>query len=199
MARCLAPSRLSLAILGLLTLAALGATSASAQLGFEPRGDVSRYVPPRDDAGSWDGTWWYTSRDHKIALWIRTEDGVPQIKLRLFSLVAPEGFETDWTGAAEYITKIGPGTFRLTLGERDANTIHGTWDWKLEAPDSARIEHGTFSMHRTNGGRQMAFVFDELIRTMRRNGRPDDVFTSAPALTFFLGSKRQVLWDELPF
>ena len=191
MPRCLTPF--------LVALAVLGAGPALAQVGFEPRGEVTRFVPPRDDSGSWDGTWWYVSRDHKIALWIRTADGAPQIKLRLFSLIAPEGFETDWTGASEYITKIGPGTFQLALGERDANTIKGTWDWALTAPDSARIEHGTFAMHRTNGGRQLAMVFDELIRTMRRRGRPDDVFTSSPSMTFFLGSKRLVLWDELPF
>jgi hypothetical protein len=170
-----------------------------AQSGFEPKGVVSKFVPPRDDSGSWDGTWWYVNRDGKFALWIRNENGVPQIKLRYLSLNTPEGFETDWLGASDYITKIGPGKFRLTLDERDANTIKGHWDWTLDATDSSRIEAGTFSMHRTNKGRQLAMVFDELTRTMRRRNRPDDVFSSAPSMTFFLGSKRQVLWDELPF
>ena len=193
------PRTLSIAITTLLALAALGAGPLAAQLQFEPKGEVSRFIPPRDDAGSWDGTWWYVSRDGKIALWIRTADGKPQIKLRYLSLNAPEGFETDWVGASDYITKIGPGKFRLSLGESDANTITGKWDWTLDSTNSSRIEAGTFKMHRTNHGRQLAMVFDELIRTMRRQNKPDDVFTSAPSLTFFLGSKRQVLWDELPF
>jgi len=199
MARPLARIRRPLSILGAFLVATLFAAPLGAQLTFEPRGEVSRFVPPRDDAGSWDGTWWYVSRDSKIALWIRAENGTPQVKLRFLSMNAPEGFETDWTGAADYITKIGPGKFRLTLSERDLNTIHGRWDWSLEATDSARIESGTFAIHRTNRGRQLALVFEELIRTMHRKGRPDDVFTSSPALTFFLASKRHVLWDELPF
>lgn len=177
----------------------LGSPHAVAQATFEPRGEVSRFVPPRDDAGSWDGTWWYVNRESKIALWIRTENGVPQVKLRYMSTSWPEGFETDWAGASEYITKIGPGKFQLTLEERDANTIKGKWDWTLKAEDSSRVEIGTFAMHRTNRGRQLAFVFDELVRLKRRAGKPDEGFTSAPSLTFFKGSGRLVLWDELPF
>jgi len=199
MARPTARLHRPLSIVATLLFLALLAAPLSAQLGFEPKGEVSRFVPPRDDAGSWDGTWWYVNRDSKIALWIRTESGSPQVKLRFMSTSAPEGFETDWNGLSDYITKIGPGKFRLTLGERDANTIRGQWDWTLSAPESARIETGTFSIHRTNRGRQLALVFDELLRTMRRDGKPDDVFSSAPSLTFFLASKRQVLWDELPF
>ncbi len=193
------PRSLSLAIAAMLALAAVAGGPLAAQLQFEPKGELSRFIPPRDDTGSWDGTWWYVNRDGKIALWIRTADGKPQVKLRYMSLNGPEGFETDWVGASDYITKIGPGKFRLTLGEKDANTIKGQWDWTLDSSNSSRIETGTFTIHRTNRGRQLALVFDELIRTMRRQNRPDEVFMSAPSLTFSLGSKRHVLWDELPF
>jgi len=199
MVRARWPVRCCTTIVATVAAALLLSDAATAQVTFEPRGNMARYVPPRDDAGSWDGTWWYVNRESKIALWIRTENGMPQIKLRYVSTNWAEGFETDWEGASDYVTKLGPGKFRMTLGERDANSIAGRWDWTLESPGSTRVEAGTFALHRTNTGRGLAFVFEELLRSRRTVGRPEVGHISAPSLTFTKGSTRLVLWDELPF
>ena len=36
-------------------------------------------IPERTDAGEWYGTWYYVQRDFKMAMWIRMEDGSPQV------------------------------------------------------------------------------------------------------------------------
>jgi hypothetical protein len=157
-----------------------------------------KQVPERTDAGNWHGTWYYVSRDFKLAMWIRHEGEVPEVMLRFLSLAAPEGFQTDWAGQAEYPVRTGSGTFRLTVTEGDANTIKGSWDWKLQMGKSARVETGTFTIFRTSDGRSLVMNFDELNRRIER-GETKDEMRGAPAWTFRKASKRLALWDELPF
>jgi hypothetical protein len=78
--------------------------------GYAPAQSRSQYVgrttvtaPDRTDAGEWDGTWFYVTRARKMALWIRTEDGQPRMKLRLLGQSGGlESFTTDWDSQAEY-------------------------------------------------------------------------------------------------
>src|SRR5262249_42392592 len=78
-------------------------------------------------SGSFDGTWMYVNRDSRYAMWIRTRNGKPQVKLQYQSLANPEAFETDWDGKATYYLAGTPVTFELKLGKADANQIVATW------------------------------------------------------------------------
>mgnify|MGYP001382633408 CR=1 FL=1 len=55
-------------------------------------------VPVETGAGVWDGTYVFSCRDFKIALWMQTRGGAPEMKLHYVSLQNPESFETDWAG-----------------------------------------------------------------------------------------------------
>ena len=81
-------------ILAAAALAIVVATPLVAQPSPAPHRSVR--IAERTDAGDWDGTWWYVSRDAKMALWIRTVDGVPELRFQYASKNAPEGFVTDW-------------------------------------------------------------------------------------------------------
>ena len=165
----------------------------------DPMGRAVIVVPDRTDKGSWDGTWVYANRDAKYALWLRTsQEGRPQARLRYQSISSPEGFETGWDGKASYALAGQPVTFVLGLDQADANVLAGSWDWNAEFADSARIEKGTFEAFRSGDGRSLVLHFKSYQRMVRRK---DNVRTTEalPVWTFRKVSKREALWDELPF
>ena len=90
---------------------------------FSDYGRVSRKVIEPSDAGIWDGTWYYVNRDSRLVMWIKTEDGVPQIKLQYLSTASSEGFATDWSGNASYKMPHAEGSFSLNIKKRDADVI----------------------------------------------------------------------------
>jgi hypothetical protein len=154
--------------------------------------------PARSDAGEWHGTWYYISRDAKIAIWIRVTDGLPEAKMQYFGVGTAEQFATDWNGHAEYDFKNRHrGVFDLKFEERDANTIKGRWEWTLEK-DTTRIERGDFIMYRAGYGRSFVMRFDNYERIFVSGDR-EQVWRTDQALTFRKISKRLVMWEELPF
>jgi len=156
-------------------------------------------IPDRTDAGVWDGTWYYISRDHKIALWIRTTDGLPELQIQYFGFTMAEHFITDWQGHAEYDVKGRHlGRFDFAITERDANTIKGSMDWTLQVGETTRSETANFTMYRAGHGLSIIMRFNEYERVEttakeRRSWRPEQSWT------FRKASKRLVLWEELPF
>src|SRR4029077_7136408 len=77
-------------------------------------------------AGTFDGTWMYVNRDVQFGMWIRTKNGVPQIKIQHQSLAGPEAFETDWEGKASYYLGGNPVTFELKPAQSSADRITGS-------------------------------------------------------------------------
>ena len=152
------------------------------------------------DAGRFEGTWAYTNRDAKIALWLReSADGPPEVKMRYSNSATREEFETDWSGHAEYYVAGQRARFEIKLTGGDADAATGTWDWVVQFSDAGREEHGRFTMQRGHDGRKLVLRFAEFER--RRTVGPD-VRVSTPehhGMTFVKASKRIVLWDELPF
>lgn len=165
---------------------------------FTPWGRTTIQVPERSDDGDWDGTWWYSNRDFKIALWIETAEGKPRVKLRYLSLNSPEGFETDWNGDAQYDMGNAPGIFALNMKQRDRDTIAGRWEWALTGQRSVRREEGDYTIYRAGDGRHLVIQFHRLEKVVESGGQTRRSETS-PTLSFRKASKRQVLWDELPF
>lgn len=155
-------------------------------------------LPDSTAAGVWDGTWMYLSRDSQMAFWMRTQNGVPQMKLQYQSLAAPEAFETDWDGKAVYYIAGQPATYEIKLSKREKDALEGTWSWDVQFPDSGRAENGQFAMYRAGDGRSLVVRFDAFERTVRR-GDQVTRYDVAPVWTFRKASKRLVLWDELPF
>ncbi len=191
-ARVLRAAALPLAVAAIV----LGSPPVPAPTTFE--GEVGVLVPDPTEAGSWDGTWFYTSRDARIALWMRTRDGKPQLKLEYQGMQAPEAFETDWDSKATYYLAGQPATFEIKMTRADANRIEATWRWEVQFEDSGRIETGTFSIYRAGDGRSLVFKFDRLERLVRRGGA-ERKYEFKPTFSFRKMSKRtDVLWDELP-
>ena len=73
-------------------------------------------IPGAVDEGTWYGTWYHVSRDHRVAIWMRTaDDGQPELKLRYLRMGTPaEQFSTDWSGQTEYEVQRAPASFSLT-------------------------------------------------------------------------------------
>ena len=175
-----------------------------------PAGEVKTGVPgPGPDtlvleraepttAGSFDGTWMYVNRDSRYALWIRTKDGVPQVKLQYQSLASPEAFESDWDGKAVYYLAGNPVNFDLKLGKATKDQILGTWSWDAKIDASARRENADVVMYRTHYGRTILMDFQNFVRVVTRNGK-DAVMKTPINWTWNKVSKRELLWDELPF
>jgi hypothetical protein len=191
------PASWTRAAFGVLVLASAGAlTLASVSEPPEAPQEKEAPAPPRTDAGVWDGTWVYVSRDSRLALWLRTTAGKPELRLQYQSLAQAEAFETDWNGVATYYLAGQPASFQIEITRRDANTIEGKWNWDLDFEDSGRYEDGAFTLYRAGDGRQLVLRFDKLERRIRRNA---DVtrYTIKTAWTFTKASKRLVLWDEV--
>jgi len=165
---------------------------------FTDWGRVSRTVIEPSNAGVWDGTWFYVNRDSRLVMWIKTEDGVPQVKVQYRSTASSEGFISDWSGNSSYQLSQANGKFSMNIKNRDANVIEGRWDWSLEGKDSFRIEQGDYRMYRTGDGRFFVLDFSEYSKSL--SGRKGErLYETQPSWTFQKASKRLVLWDELPF
>lgn len=191
------------------TLLTVSALACASSLAAQPRGRLPRDLPihraaepglpVRTDAGVWDGTWYYVHRDGRMAIWIRRgKDDKPEVKLQYQSLTAPEAFETDWNGKANYYLAGQPATFEVALEERTDTTIRGTWKWDVQFEDSGRTEAGAFTFYRASDGRQLVLKFDRWERIIRRRDQVKR-YSRPPAWTFVKASKRLVLWDEIPF
>lgn len=165
---------------------------------FTDFGRSTRKVIEASNEGIWDGTWYYVSRDARMVMWIKTEDGLPRVKFRFLSNQAAEGFETDWDGNAKYSLPQSEGNFSLNIKKRDADVIEGHWDWRLESQKSSREEQGDYRMYRTGDGRFFVIDFSDFRKTLKGK-KGTRVFKTHPAWTFQKASKRLVLWDELPF
>jgi hypothetical protein len=149
-------------------------------------------------AGSFDGTWMYVNRDARVALWARTKNGVPQVKLQYVSLASPEAFETDWDGKAEYYLAGSTATFELKLGKSSSDRIVGTWSWVLKIGTSGRRETADIVMYRTGYGRTLLLDFQNYEKTITRDGQ-DKTVKLPIAWGLLKISRRELLWDELPF
>lgn len=165
--------------------------------GFTGRMAIS--APERTDAGSWDGTWAYSSVDARMALWIRTTEGKPELKLQYTSGLTALAFETDWNGKATFYLSEKPATFEIGTTRRDSDVIEGTWNLDVQLGKSGRTEKGTFTMYRaTTTGRMLVVKFHEYDLVFRRGDKITHI-DIPPAWTFVKVSKRQALWDELGF
>lgn len=166
----------------------------------ETFGRAKLEIPGAVAEGTWDGTWYHVSRDYRVALWMRTAaNGRPELKLQYLRVGSPaEQFTTDWSGRAEYEVQRAPATFSLTLTEGDQDGLRGDWFWDLQFAASGRTEEGVVTIYRGGDGRKLVFLFDPWERRLRRG---DEVQTISTGMTwtFIKASKRQVLWDELPF
>lgn len=182
----------------LLLVAALVGLAGEAGAQYERFKARSIQVPERTDAGSWDGTYWYVSRDLHMAMWIRTTEGLPQIRLHVLHLVGPEEFVTDWNGEATYEARNGRGDFALRLGERDADTIKGSWTWNLHVGDSVRSQIGEITLFRSGVGREVVMLFDPYKVYIGKSGE-ERWRTVEQVWTFRKASTRLVRWEELPF
>jgi hypothetical protein len=149
-------------------------------------------------SGTFDGTWMYVNRDSRFALWIRTRNGTPQVKLQYQSLATPEAFETDWDGKAVYYLAGNPVNFDLKLGDANTNQIKGSWSWALVVDRSGRREMADLVLYRTGYGRTLMADFQNYRKIVTREGK-DTIFKAPVNWTWMKVSKRELLWDELPF
>lgn len=189
------PNRMPILLALLAALAAPASDVAAQERPFAP-GSVR--VPEATDAGSWDGTYWYINREMKVAMWVRTADGVPEVRLRVARLRGGEEFTTDWNAEATYETRHGRGDFALRLPERDANRMAGTWEWNLEAGGSVRKQRGRVSLYRAGIGREVVLLFDPFEFYIGPAG--EEAWRPLQQVwTFRKASKRLIRWEELPF
>lgn len=193
--------RRAAAILVAVLLAAMAARAAlpprkSDTPGFT--GQAGVFVPERTEDGIWDGTWFYNSVDAKIALWMRTRRGKVEARVRYQSGKASIGFETDWTGVAAYHAFEHPASFAIKFSKTGPGEIAGTWSWTTRLHASTRTENGSFTLFRARDGRTLVMEFkDYELVTIRPTGSARA--TTSPAWTFLKASKREALWDEIPF
>ncbi len=156
------------------------------------------HIPDASTEGTWDGTWFHISRDHRVALWARTQDGKLELRLQYFRIGRAEQFETDWATTASYDVDGAPGTFSLTVTEASDDQLEAKWDWRLQFADSGRFETADITIYRTGDGRQLVFLFEDFKRELHR-GQDVQTASTRKTWTFRKASKRLILWDELPF
>ena len=150
------------------------------------------------NAGTFDGTWIYVNRDSRFAMWIRTKQGKRQLRLQYQSLASPEAFETDWDGKAIYYMGDKPVNFELKLTTQTADELSGTWSWVLKFGTSGRVETADVLLYRTTYGHMMQMDFKNYAKTLIRNG-VDRTVNVPTSWAWTKVSKREILWQEMPF
>lgn len=166
-----------------------------------PGGGTDRVMVHKDDpvtAGSFEGTWMYVNRDARFVLWSRMKDGVPQVKLQYQSLASPEAFETDWDAKALYYLGEAPVTFSLALDLRTADRMEGKWTWIVDGGSRQRKETADIVIFRTEYGRSLQMDFLNFERLVIGGGK-NRIMHMPLVWTWTKISKRELLWDELPF
>lgn len=148
--------------------------------------------------GNFDGTWMYVNRDSRFAMWIRTKDGRKQVRLQFQSLAGPEAFETDWDGKAVYYMAGQPVTFELALATADAARMTGSWSWIAQLEGASRKETADLLIYRTAYGRSLQMDFKNYEKTMTLGGK-DRTARVPTSWSWIKVSKRELLWEELPF
>jgi hypothetical protein len=185
---------LTLVALGLST--GIGAPDAEAQKS-RPSGRAGENRDrPATDLGRWHGTWTHVHRDGRTAMWIDESGEKIRVRIQYQGTSKPEGFVTDWDGAATYIFAGEPGTFEMKITEADENRIHGTWFWDVQFESVGRSERGTFMLYRVGDGRQLTFDFSEFESVLRKGDKVSR-YDGAAAWSYRKVSKRIALWDEV--
>ena len=150
------------------------------------------------NAGSFDGSWMYVNRDSRFAMWIRTKNGKRQVRLQYQSLASPEAFETDWDGKSIYYMGGKPVTFELKLTDQTADKLSGSWAWVLKFETSGRVETADVVLYRTMYGHTMNMDFNNYAKTLTRSG-VDRTVKVPTSWSWTKVSKREILWQEMPF
>ena len=172
-----------------------GAPRAQTQTMF---GTVTVDKPPATTDGDWKGTWYYVSRMRRMALWLREDNGVPQLMLQIQGKGTGEALLTGWDGSVAYDLGGVPGAFRLTFTRRDADAIEGTWSWEWGNSVDGWRETADFSAYRSGDGRQLVWVMKNLEE--QHWGTSEYALTQPEvAWIFQKASRREALWGELPF
>jgi hypothetical protein len=149
-------------------------------------------------AGTFDGTWMYVNRDVQFGMWIRTRNGVPQVKFQYQSLASTEAFETDWDGKATYYLGGAPVTFEFKPGACTADQITGSWSWVVKGGNSGRSETANIVLYRTYDGRTLLMDYQDYEKKLTQGDHARIV--KAPTVWNWIKiSKRELLWDEFPF
>jgi hypothetical protein len=179
---------------------ALAADASEIKTDLPGIGAESQMVERADmvTAGSFEGTWMYVNRDAHFALWIRTKDGEPQVRVQYQSLASPEAFESDWTGKSIYYLAGHRVNFELKLGRCTSDKLTGTWRWELAIGNAVRRETANLVIYRTEFGRSLQMDFQNYERTITHGGK-DRVMRTPLVWTWTKVSNRELLWDELPF
>jgi hypothetical protein len=189
---------LAAAFVGLaITLAARAGDVKTDLPGFGPEKQLVHKDEPTN-AGTFDGTWMYVNRDMHFALWVRTKNGAPQVKLRYQSLASPEAFESDWDGKAIYYLAGNPVTFEFKLGECTADRIVGKWSWVLTVGNAMRRETADIVMYRTLYGRSFLMDFVNYEKTITENGK-NKIMQAPVVWNWAKVSNRELFWEELPY
>jgi hypothetical protein len=190
-----------------LTLSVAALTLATAVAASEIKTNIpggvgtERQLLQKDDetnAGSFEGTWMYINRDVHFAMWMRTKDGTPQVKIQYQSLANPEAFATDWEGKTLYYMAGSPVTFELKLASSTTDRIAGKWLWDLNIGASSRRESADVVIYRTGYGRTLMMDFQNYEKTITSGGK-NKVMRAPVVWNWTKISNRELLWEELPF
>jgi hypothetical protein len=91
-----------------------------------------------------------------------------------------------------------PASFALTLASAEPDAIAGHWDWELSTGSSARHETAGVTLQRTGYGRTLQMDFKDYQRTIS-SGPKGNLLKAPMTWTWIKVSKRELLWDELPW
>jgi hypothetical protein len=156
-------------------------------------------LPELTEAGDWNGSWIYNSRNIQIALYMRGRADRPEVKVAYRNLDTAQQFESDWNGQAFYSVAGDPASFALRLTRRDRSRLQGTWNHEYPWRGVRRAEHASVTMFRTEDGRSLVMVLDDRVRA--RSGPEGETRQQIErgVWTMRKASRRVVRWEELPF
>src|SRR5262245_61575365 len=119
--------------------------------------------PARVQAGSYQGTWYYSDRTSRLAFWF-DEQQPGKVKARYRYQLRGAGFgDSGETGTGPCSSGTGPGTFKLSYRLEQDGVIRGRMVRTWPAQDGEMVESNDFEAYRTGLGEELYCVFKNTV------------------------------------
>jgi hypothetical protein len=192
-------------VAGSSTRAAQGAHAVPVSAVARPAGpaatpaQISSGTAPRTSKGSFQGTWYRSDKQSKLAFWIEeTKSG--KVRLRYRYQIDNGGYgDSMESGSGNSYSLAGAGPFTITYALDKDGVIRGSMTRTWTTPGREIVEHNKFEIYRVEPGDRMVCRNFEILRQTNAGGVRTSTVSDDYEFVFMKATDEIVHWEELLF
>jgi len=180
-------------------VSATGRAAAPAAAVAAPPAQVASGTAPRTSKGTFQGTWYRSDKQSKLAFWIEeTKSG--RIRLRYRYQVDNGGYgDSTESGSGNSYSLAGTGPFTITYALDKDGVIRGNMTRSWSTIGREITERNRFEIYRIEPGDRMVCRNFEILRQTNVGGVRSSTVTDDYEFVFMKATDEIVHWEELPF